>query len=193
MSTTQRPAGPVPVSTPKPVPRRPTLVRKRDDDEGAPPSSPTKRPKVTFDTDVEVHVMEEWEMAPALVQEEVRRAFTNRALGDSSGYEKLKDVYSTKKDQEEELNSNTLKSYTIALLADVSTLNKSNADLVHVVLRSEWLGRQEDYITVYVRLLANIVSAHGVFLGEAMRMLVSNLTAGKRKYSAYNWPRLIVW
>ena len=193
MSTTQRPAGPVPVFTPKPVPRRPTLVRKRDDDEGAPPSSPTKRPKVTFDTDVEVHVMEEWEKAPALVQEEVRRAFAKRALGDSLGYEKLKDIYSTKKDQEEELNSNTLKSYTIALLADVSTLNKSNADLVHLVLRSEWLGRQEDYITVYVRLLANIVSAHGVFLGDAMRMLVSNLTAGKRKYSAYKWPRLIVW
>lgn len=193
MSTTQRPAGPVPVSTPKPVPRRPALVRKRDDDEGAPPSSPTKRPKVTFDTDVEVHVMEEWEKAPVLVQEEVRRAFAKRALGDSSGYEKLKDVYSTKKDQEEELNSNTLKSYTIALLADVSTLNKSNADLVHLVLRSEWLGRQEDYITVFVRLLANIVSAHGVFLGDAMRMLVSNWTASKRKFSAYNWPRLIVW
>ena len=192
MSTIQRPAGPVLVSTPNPLHRRPTLVRKRDDDEGAPPSSPTKRAKVTFDTDVEVHVMEEWEKAPTLVQEEVRRAFAKRALGDSSGYEKLKDVYSPKEDQEEELSSNTLKNYTIALLGDVSTLNKSNADLVHLILKSEWLGRQEDYITVYVRLLANIVSAHGVFLGDAMRMLVTNLTASERKLPAHNWPRLIV-
>ena len=179
MSTTQRPAGPVSVSAPKPIHRRPTLVRKRDDDEGAPPSSPTKRAKVTFDTDVEVRVMEEWEKAPALIQEEVRRAFAKRALGDSSGYVKLKDVYSTKKDEEEELSPATIKNYTIAILGDVSTLNKSNADLVHLLLKSEWLGRQEDYITVYVRLLANIVSAHGAFLGDAMRMLVSNLTASK--------------
>ena len=179
MSTIQRPAGPVSASTPKPLHRRPTLIRKRDDDEGAAPSSPTKRAKVTFDTDVEVRVMEDWEKAPALVQEEVRRAFAKRALGDSSGYDKLKDVYSTKDDQEKELSSTTMKNYTIALIGDVSTLNKSNSDLVHLVLRSEWLGRQEDYITVYVRLLANIVSAHSVFLGDAMHMLVSNLTSSK--------------
>ena len=136
--------------------------------------------------------MEEWDKAPALVQEEVRRAFAKRALGDSSDYDKLKDVYSTKKGQEEDLSSTNLKNYTIALTGDVSMLNKSNADLVHLVLQSEWLGRQEDYVTVYVRLLANIVSAHSIFLGDAMSMLVSNLTASKWKYPAYNWPRLIV-
>ena len=186
MSTVQRPAGPVTASSPKPLHRRPTLVRKRDDDEGAPPSSPTKRAKVTFDTDVEVRVMDDWEKAPALVLEEVRRAFAKRALGDSSDYDKLKDVYSTKKDQEEDLSSTTIRNYTIALTGDVSMLNKSNADLVHLVLQSEWLGRQEDYITVYVRLLANIVSAHSIFLGDAMSMLVSNLTASKWKFAASN-------
>lgn len=179
MSTIQRPAGSVPASTPKPLLRRPTLVRKRDDDDDdeEPPSSPGKRAKVTFDSDVEVRVMDEWEKAPGLIQEEARRAFAKRALGDNSGYDKLKDVYTPKKDEEEEPSSTTIKNYTIALLGNVSSLNKSNSELVHLVLKSEWLGRQDDYIAVYVRLLANLVSAHGIFLGDTMRMLVDNLTA----------------
>ena len=173
----QRPAGPMTVHTPTSIPRRPTLVRKRDDDEDAPPSSPTKRAKVTFDTDVEVRVVDEWEQPPSLIQEEVRRAFTKRALGDDSGYDKLKDVYSRRQEEEDELSPTTIKNYTVALLRDISVLNKSNSDLVHLLLKSEWLGRQDDYIAVYVRLLANVVSAHGIFLGDAMTMLVGNLTA----------------
>ena len=121
--------------------------------------------------------MDEWEKAPGLIQEEVRRAFAKRATGDNSGYDKLKEVYAPKKDEKDEPSSTTIKNYTVALLSNVSVLNKSNSELVHLVLKSEWLGRQEDYIAVYVRLLANLVSAHGIFLGDTMRMLVDNLTA----------------
>lgn len=121
--------------------------------------------------------MDDWEKAPQLIQEEVRRAFAKRVGGDSSGYDKLKNVYSPKKDEEDEPSSTVMKNYTVALLSNVSALNKSNSDLVHVILSSEWLGRQEDYVALYVRLLANLASAHGIFLGDAMRMLVDNLTA----------------
>ena len=179
MSTIQRPVGPIPAVTPKAPPRRSTLVRKREDDDEAPPSSPGKKPRVTFDSDVEVRMVDEWEKAPHLIQEEVRRAFMKRTLGDDSGYNKLKDVYSKKEAYEEEMPHATIKNYTIALLANVSALNKSNSDLVRAVLGSEWLGRPEDYVAIYVRLLANLVSAQGVFLIDVVRMLVNNLTAGK--------------
>ena len=180
MSTTQHPAGPLPASTPKSLLRRPTLVRKRYDDEEAPPSSPGKRAKVTFDSDVEVKVMDEWEKAPGLIQEEVRRAFAKRALGDNSGYDELKEIYTPKRSEEDEPSSTTIKNYTTALVGNVSELNRSNSELVHLVLKSQWLGRQEDYVTIYVRLLVNIVSAHGIFLGDTLRMLVNNLKAGKQ-------------
>ena len=120
-----------------------------------------------------------WEKAPHLILEEVRRAFTKRVLGDDSGYDKLKDIYSRNTPKEEDIGPATMKDYTIALLANVSALNKSNSDLVHAVLNSDWLGRPEDYVALYVRLLANLVSAHGVFLADGVRMLVNNLTAGK--------------
>lgn len=179
MSTIQRLTGPITATTPKPLLRRPTLVRKREDDDKAPPSSPRKKAKVTFDSDVEVRVVGDWEKAPHLIQEEMRRAFAKRALGDDSGYDKLKDVYSQKNGNEEEFSPVTIKNYTISLLANVSVLNKSNSDLVHAVLSSDWLGRTEDYVALFVRLLANVSSAQGVFLGDVVQMLVNNLTAGQ--------------
>ena len=181
MSTLQRPLGPIAAATPKPLLRRSTLVRKRDDDDEAPPSSPGKKPKVTFDSDVEVRVVSDWEKAPHIIQEEVRRAFAKRALGDDSGYDKLRNVYSRNKGNGEEFSPATIKNYTISLLANVSALNKSNSDLVHTVLSSDWLGRSEDYVIVFVRLLATIVSAQGIFLEDVVRMLVNNLTAGESR------------
>ena len=182
MSTIQPPVGPVAASTPKSLIRRPTLVRKREDDNEGPPSSPGKKARVTFDSDVEVRVVNDWEKAPHLILEEVRRAFTKRALGDDSGYDSLKDVYAKKKPSEEDMGPSTMKNYTAALLANVSLLNKSNSDLVHAVLSSDWLGQTEDYVALYVRLLANLVSAQGVFLADAVRMLVNNLTAGMTSF-----------
>ena len=178
MSTVQRPAVRIAAAIPK-SPLRRTTVRKREVDDEALPSSPEKKAKVTFDSDVEVRVISDWEKAPHLIQEEVRRAFAKRALGDDSGYDKLKDVYSKKKGNEEELNPSTIKNYTISLLANVSALNTSNADLVHAVLSSDWLGRTEDYVALFMRLLANLSSAHGMFLGDVVQMLVDNLTASK--------------
>ena len=182
-STIQRPGGSIAAVTPKSLLRRPTLVRKREDDEDAPPSSPGKKPKVTFDSDVEVRVVSDWEKTPHLIQEEVRRAFAKRALGDDSGYDRLKDVYANKERNEEELGPTTIMNYTVSLLANVSVLNKSNSDLVHAIISSDWLGRTEDYVALFVRLLANLSSTQGAFLEDVVRMLVNNLTAGMTRSS----------
>ena len=182
-STIQRPGGSIAAVTPKSLLRRPTLVRKREDDEDAPPSSPGKKPKVTFDSDVEVRVVSDWEKTPHLIQEEVRRAFAKRALGDDSGYDRLKDVYAKKERNEEELGPTAIMNYTVSLLANASVLNKSNSDLVHAIISSDWLGRTEDYVALFVRLLANLSSAQGAFLEDVVRMLVNNLTAGMTRSS----------
>lgn len=177
MSALLHPSGPITSVTAKPLPRRSNLVRKREDEEDSIPSSPSKKAKVTFDSDVEVREVSEWERAPEVTYEEVRRALAKQLLGESSGYEKVKDIYATKNDEENEVSPATLKSYTLALLGNVSALNKTNSDLVQLVLKSEWLGRREDYVSLYIRFLANLASAQGIYLGDIMRMLVNNLTA----------------
>ena len=169
---------PAPSSTPKPLLRRSTLVRKREeigDDE--PPSSPGKKAKVTFDSDVEVRMVDDLGKSPELIYDEVRRALESRAQGDGSLCTKLRAVYTSNGDDDVELSPRTITAYTTALLANISALGPSNSHLVHCLIRSDWLGRSEDYYHLFRQLLENLVSTHGVFLGDVLRMLVDNLTA----------------
>lgn len=163
---------------PKPLLRRPTLVRKRDDaDEEAPPSSPGKRAKVSFDSDVEVRIVSDLAHEPQIIHEEVRLAFQKRAWGDRSGYEKIKAIYCPTQTDNHDVSERALKHYTSALLSNASSLSKECSDLVHAVLNSQWLGRDQDYISLFVRLLASLLTTHGVYLGDALRMLVTHLTS----------------
>lgn len=160
--------------------RRSTLVRKRDDTDfdihrDSTPSSPSKKAKVTFDNEVEVRVMDEWEKAPAVVREEVRRALERHVLGDDTGYDRVKEIYRRRTSAEDAPSTATLRNYTAALLSSVSALNRSCSGLVSRVLQSDWTGMPDEYIALYLRFLGNLVSAQGTYLGDVLRMLVGCL------------------
>ncbi|KAL8922171.1 MAG: hypothetical protein Q9172_003673 [Xanthocarpia lactea] len=177
MTTATLPAGIPPTANTKYQPRKSTLARKREDDDLPEPSSPSKRSKVSFDSDVEVRLVEEWEKTPTVIQEGVRRALLKRATGDSTGYERVKAVYTPVKDGQEEPGPATVKSHTFALLNNVSMLNRGCADLVHAALSSDWLGRSEEYVHLFTQFLANLVSAQSLYLTDVLRMLAENITA----------------
>lgn len=180
MTTATRPVRPAPSQITTKLPRSSTLVRKREDDLDLESSSPTKRHRVTFDSDVEVRMVEKWEKPPAVIQDAVRRALQSHTTGDSTDYDKVKAVYAPPEDSSQEHASPTaIRNHTAALLSNVSRLNKSCTDLVHSVLSSDWLGRSDDYVHLFVQFLANLVSAQGLFLADSLRMLVENLTTGK--------------
>lgn len=168
--------GPVTSATPlKPISRRPTLVRKRDDNDNLLSSSPGKKARVTFDSDVQVRMVTDIDDTPALIREEVRLAFEQRKWGDTSGCERLKQFYEPKTDDEPQ-SPDLIKKHTMGLLCNVSQLNKETAGLVRAVLNSSWLGMSDDYVSLFVRLLAHILSGQGMFLGDALQMLVRNLS-----------------
>ena len=161
------------------ITRRPTLVRKHDEIPDQPSTEPLKRAKVTFSDDVEVNDVQEWEKAPDIVHEEVRRAIQMNGVGDTSGYDEVKSIYSVSARQERELSSCTLRNYTNALVGNIAALNRSCSSLISVVLRSDWLIQDGDYISTYARFLANLVSTHGTFLPDVLSMLVNNMTSCK--------------
>ena len=179
MTTATLPAGIPPAANTKYQPRKSTLARKREDDDLLEPSSPSKRSKVSFDSDVEVRLVEEWEKTPTVIQEGVRRALLKRATGDSTGYERVKAIYTPVKDGQDEPGPATVKSHTFALLNNVSMLNRGCADLVHAVLSSDWLGRSEEYVHLFTQFLANLVSAQSLYLADVLGMLAENITAGR--------------
>ncbi|KAL8830009.1 MAG: hypothetical protein Q9170_005932 [Blastenia crenularia] len=152
-------------------------ARKRKGDSIEEPSSPSKRSKVTFSSDVEVRDVEEWEKSPVVIQDSVRRAIQKHAIGDSAGYEKVKAIFVPAKDDQDRANPTTVKYYTAALLSNVSLLNKPCADLVNAVLDHDWLERSEDHVQLFTQFLANLVSAQGFYLSNVLRMLADNLTA----------------
>ncbi|KZF26023.1 RNA polymerase I-specific transcription initiation factor RRN3 [Xylona heveae TC161] len=182
-----RPLATVPPPVAKIVPPRPGLagkIRKRDETEdmdlngefAAP--NPIKRSKVAFDPDVEVRVLgAEWEKGLELVREEVRRALERHAVGDSSEYDRVKEIFTTARLSagDDAPSPTTVKNYTIALLGNVSHLNRTCSGLVHAALGCDWLGRDESYLAIYVRFLGNLASAHGSYVRPILAMLVDSL------------------
>ncbi len=179
MTSATRLVGLTPALVAKQMPRRSTLVRKRDNDDIPQPSSPSKRSKVSFDSDVEVCIVEPWEKSPAVIQDSVRRAIQKHEAGDSENYERVKIIYAPTKSDQDPATATTLKNYTAALLSHVSLLDKRCADLVHAVLDSDWLARSADYVQLFTQFLANLVSAQGLFLPDVLRMLADNLTSSR--------------
>ncbi|KAL8980317.1 MAG: hypothetical protein Q9205_004566 [Flavoplaca limonia] len=177
MATASMPLGNSPTANTKVPPRKSTLSRKREDDDLLLPSSPGKRSKVSFDSDVEVRLVEEWEKTPTVIQEGVRRALLKRASGDNTSYEQVKAIYTPVRANQEETSPATLRNYTFALLNNVSMLNKDCNDLVHAVLGSDWLSRPEGYVYLFTQFLANLISAQTLYLPDVLRMLVENITA----------------
>lgn len=174
-STMSPPArGSIPLTIPKPLQRQPTLTRKRSEDseDKVVPSSPGKRLKSSFSEELGVR-------PPDLIQEEVRLAFDKRTWSDDSGYDKIKDIYdSGSRGAQEEVSTVELRSYTAALLSNVPRLNRTSSDLVHKVIQSQWLGREDDYVALFTKFLGSLVVQHGIYLKETIRMLVENLTSG---------------
>ena len=138
--------------------------------------------KVTFDDNVEVKSLEEWEKAPALVQEEVKRALQMHAIGDDFGYNEVKNIYDPSAVEGERRSPNTLKNYTTALRSNVSALDKSCSSLVYAVLKSTWIDEADDYVREYVRLLANLMS-QGKFRPDVLDMLVQTLIDGESSFA----------
>ena len=168
---------------PSPLKRRTTLKRSIDDTESMSiPSSPSKRSRVTFDSDVETFSANDDEsLDPRVVKEEVRRAIQRHLAGDDTTYDKIKTKFSTPYDQEHALHTQTLQIHVMGLLSNVSILDKRCSSLVHTVVHSEWIGRDEAYFASFVKLLGNVAAAHSGYVGKITQMLVHLLGPQKTR------------
>ena len=181
MPSAVKPTPPMPAIPSKPLPRRPTLsgkVRTRDEadmdcnaDLVAP--SPGKRARVTFDPEIQVQVMDDPEKGLALIQEEVRLGIERHKMGDSVGYDRIKEVFTTNALADDAPSPATVTNHVVALISNVSLLSKPCSGLVHVILNGDWLGRDEAFIALYVKFLGNLVSAQSSYVTPVLKMLVA--------------------
>lgn len=114
-----------------------------------------------------------------LVKEEVRRAMERHIAGDSAAYDSLKEMLTTKPTAHDAPSPTLLKRYVIALIAHAHLLGKRCSGLVTAILDCSWLGRDDDFVVCYRRLLVNMISAHGGHAQVVMEALVDRFTNRK--------------
>lgn len=171
------------VSRPASISRRSTLKRSIDDS-NLPQisSSPSKRPRVKFDADVDiVSADDDDELDPLVVKEQVRRAIERHYNHDSESYERIKSLFVADPDKEVAPSTKVLKCHILALEANLSRLRKECGSLVQAVIHSEWVGRDDNYVVLFVRFLGSLAVAQGGFMSSIMGMLVDLLGTQKTR------------
>ncbi|PGH07242.1 hypothetical protein AJ79_06346 [Helicocarpus griseus UAMH5409] len=153
------------------------------------PSPVKKRPRVKFEMDLQDNNKQQKlenggaEKSTAMVREEVRRAIQRHLTGDSEAYDRVKEVFTADPKELEDDGSSvydlpsptSLKNHLLGLFSNVSALDGSCSGLVHAVLNSEWLGRDEAYVKLFVRFLGTLAAARGGYLNTVLKMLVHGL------------------
>ncbi|RDW70777.1 rDNA-binding RNA polymerase I transcriptional factor [Aspergillus mulundensis] len=170
--------------------------------------SPRKKTRVQFDEDVEMREISyndktqdgsqgTTDKSAAVVREEVRRAIQRHVSGgDSEAYDRVKEIFAINPRRRDANGMppsnvpthNTLKHHLMGLLSNVAALDRSCNGLVQAVLDSEWLGRDESYIKLYIRFLGNLAAAQGSYLGSVLKMLTNymgELPKGTGKLPGY--------
>ena len=146
------------------------------------PSSPAKRPRVTFNPDVKEKLMEEY--TPKLrslesVRGEVRRAIEAHCRGESEEYDTIKEVFGPRKGDDEREDRGDIRQYLLALSSSAALLNRSCSGLVGAILGCEWIGRDEGFVKTYVHFLGSFASAQGLYVGSILGMLVGYFSGGR--------------
>lgn len=180
-----------------------TAKRKMDDTDfplspssvvdGSLPDHPAKkRPRVTFNDTNSIREFSVPENDPfsvtpgksvAVVREEVRRALHRHVTaGESEAYDQLKEIFAADpRKADDSMQSwhipshETLKHHLMGLLSHIALLDRNCSGLVNAVLGSEWLGRDEAYVKLFIRFLGNLAAAQGTYLVPVFRMLANKL------------------
>lgn len=137
-------------------------------------SSQLKRRRVTFDPTVDVHILPDvTEKSQELVREEVRRALERHASGDNAAYDQIRALFKHKPTSEDAPRTGLLQKYVIALTDNVPLLNHSCSGLVHGIIDTVWVTRNEPFVQSFKGLLRSLISIHPGYTSSILTMLVN--------------------
>ncbi|KAJ5721872.1 uncharacterized protein N7483_009806 [Penicillium malachiteum] len=165
--------------------------------EGLPELPAKKRARVTFNDKNSIREFSVAENAVlasstgkgvAVIREEVRRAIHRHVtMGESEAYDQIKEIFVVDPRKADSTmqswylpSHETIKNHLMGLLSHIASLDRNCSGLVHAVLNSEWLGRDEAYMKLYIRFLGNLAAAQGTYLVPVLRMLTGKLAGVPR-------------
>ena len=153
------------------------------------PASPSKRSRVTFDSDVEIVSADDDDtLSTDVVTEQVRRAIERHRAGDHTSYDNIRSTFAVPAEKETAPSAHVMKAHLTAVLTNVAGLTKECNSLVNAVLYSEWVGRDDTYYALFVRFLSNLAAAQRGYQAKIMQMLVELLGPQKTRRLPNHMP-----
>jgi RNA polymerase I-specific transcription initiation factor RRN3 len=153
-----------------------SLKRKHTADTDSADDSPgiqNKKRRVTFDPAVDIHILPDVnEKSLELVGEEVRRALEKHAAGENGTYDYIRSLFSAKPTSPDAPLSSLLEKYVIALTNTVTLLDHKCSGLVHALIDSSWVARNEHFHRSYRTLLRSLLAVHPGYTSAVLHMLV---------------------
>ncbi|KAF2266008.1 RNA polymerase I-specific transcription initiation factor RRN3 [Lojkania enalia] len=138
------------------------------------PSAQIKRRRVTFDPEVDVHILPDVnEKSLELVGEEVRRALERHEEGDNADYDQIRQLLGLKPTSADAPLTSLLQKYVIALTNHAPLLDRKCTSLVHAIIDSSWIARNEQFVRCYRHLLWSLLSVHPGYTSSVLHMLVN--------------------
>ena len=145
-----------------------------DSSDNSQSSTSAKRSKVSFDTSInKIHNLEDYNnRSSALVREEVRRAVDRHRLGDHTAYDNLRELLTADPFSEGAISSALLRKHVHAFTTLSTSIAKGCSSLVDAIIHCSWLGRDEDFIGAYLRLLVSLITAQSGYTHPILLSLV---------------------
>ncbi|EMR11370.1 hypothetical protein PNEG_00397 [Pneumocystis murina B123] len=95
--------------------------------------------------------------------------------GDKEAYEDLRKKLSMDFQSSEALSSLQLKQLLFSLIQVASRLNSNYQSLINDILKIHWVERDDEFVSVYIRFLGTIASAHSGYIPLIIKMLVQTM------------------
>lgn len=182
---------------------------REDDDNEHLPQSPTKRRKtVAFDLEstivqsigLQTQTPDEIRKKVESIKQVVLKALKEKTTGDQEAYDTLKGVFRADRrrgtspepsQRADDIDPSDLIYYVNALRSYAPQIGRSCSSLVHEVLGIQWLGRPDNFVTVYIDFLANLVTGQSIYLSNVLAMLVEKFRYSKpSQWQAEDFPEV---
>lgn len=103
-------------------------------------------------------------------------ALETRGKGHGTPYEDLRRQFSCDPMSEGAPSSVQLKLLLLSLIHVASKLDSKHHDLIKDVLKTYWVKRDDEFVSVYIQFLGTIASAHSGYIPLIIQMLVQSIT-----------------
>jgi RNA polymerase I specific transcription initiation factor RRN3 len=114
----------------------------------------------------------------SLVLEEVKVAFIQHRQNNNVKYNLLKSKFTLNPEDDDAPSNSDLRKHIIALTAEVLAFNDNSGDMVHSVMKCNWLQRDEGFLDDFRYFLTVLLTTYNGYLPLVLKWLIGKFTGG---------------